>query len=213
MSRPLAVLRPEPGNAATAARIEAAGGTALRLPLFAVRALDWTPPDPQQYDALLLTSANTLRHGGAGLATLRALPVLAVGAATATAARAAGFTVVLTGDHDAANLLAQPHDFHRPLHLGGRDRIPTGATAIAVYVSDALNIAPAAIATLDGSVVLLHSARAAHRLAELVDPARLRIAALSPAVLAAAGPGWDATIVAPTPTDAALVAAALSLAD
>ena len=35
MSRPIAVLRPEPGNGATVAAIEAAGGMAIRLPLFA----------------------------------------------------------------------------------------------------------------------------------------------------------------------------------
>ena len=39
----LAVLRPEPGNTATAGRIEAAGARAIRLPLFAVKALDWVP--------------------------------------------------------------------------------------------------------------------------------------------------------------------------
>jgi uroporphyrinogen-III synthase len=37
MTRSLAVLRPEPGNAATAARIEARGLTAIRLPLFEMR--------------------------------------------------------------------------------------------------------------------------------------------------------------------------------
>ena len=79
MSRAVAVLRPEPGNAATATRVEAAGLAAIRLPLFAVRALDWTPPDPAAFDALILTSANTPRLAGPGIDSLASLPVFAVG--------------------------------------------------------------------------------------------------------------------------------------
>ena len=220
MKRSLAVLRPEPGNTATAARIEAAGYRALRLPLFAVHALDWAPPAPADFDALLMTSANTLSHGGPGLATLRGLPVLAVGATTATAARAAGFDVMLTGDRDAGDLmrLARDHGVRRALHLGGRDLTPTHGDAVArtipVYASDALPIATASIAALDGTVALLHSARAARRLGELIeDRTRLRLAVLSPAVGDAAGGGWDAIAVAAAPTDAALIAAAVTLAD
>ncbi len=81
--KPLAVLRPEPGNAATAARIAAAGARTIRLPLFAVGPLAWTPPDPAVHDALLLTSANAVRQAGPGLAGYRTLPVHAVGAAPA----------------------------------------------------------------------------------------------------------------------------------
>ena len=66
MTRPIAVLRPEPGNAATADRIAALGLAAIRLPLFEVRALDWAPPDPAGFDALLLTSANAPRLAGPG---------------------------------------------------------------------------------------------------------------------------------------------------
>ncbi|MEG3088447.1 uroporphyrinogen-III synthase [Sphingomonas sp. PB4P5] len=216
----LAVLRPPPGNAATTARIVTAGHRALCLPLFAVRALAWTPPDPAHHDALILTSANTLRHGGHGLAPLRALPVLAVGEATAAAARAAGFDVLLTGERNAAHLLALAagHGITRALHLGARERtMPDSETvtaSIAVYASDALPIAAAQIAQLDDTVALLHSARAARRLGDLVaDRATVRIAALSHAVLHAAGPGWAAVTVATTPDDAALIAAAIALAD
>ncbi|MEN2787813.1 uroporphyrinogen-III synthase [Sphingomonas qilianensis] len=214
------MLRPEPGNAATTARIVALGCQALSLPLFAVRPLAWTPPNPAAHDALLLTSANTLRHGGAALTTLRALPVLAVGQATAAAARAAGFRVLLTGDTGVAPLLqhAATHQIARVLHLGGRERTRTDSAlltaTIAVYASETLPILPTQRAQLEGSVALLHSARAARRLAELItDRARLRIAALSPAVRDAAGSGWDAAIVARAPDDAALIAAAITLAD
>jgi uroporphyrinogen-III synthase len=218
--RPVAVLRPEPGNAATAARAEAMGLTAIRLPLFAVRPVAWHCPDPAGHDALILTSANAVRHGGPALAGLRGLPVLAVGAATAAAAREAGFEVVETGDRDATALiaLADARGVARALYLGGRERmVPPGGpitAAVTVYASDALPIPAEAIRHLSGTVVLLHSARAARRFAALArDRDRYRIATLSPAVRDAAGPGWDAIAVAAAPVDAALLAAARSLAD
>jgi uroporphyrinogen-III synthase len=218
--RPVAVLRPEPGNAATAARAEALGLTVIRLPLFVVRAVAWHCPDPADHDALILTSANAVRFGGTALASLRGLPVLAVGAATATAARYAGFEVVETGDQDAAALiaLADARGFSRALYLGGRDRMvaPGGpiAATVTVYASDALPIPTEAIEQLQGAVLLLHSARAARRFVALADERHLyRLAALSVGVRDAAGPGWDAAAVAAAPSDAALLAAARSLAD
>ena len=57
------------------------------MPLFSVESLAWKVPDAASFDALLLTSANAVRQAGAGLTQLRGLPVHAVGAATATAAR------------------------------------------------------------------------------------------------------------------------------
>ena len=77
MNRPIVVLRPEPGARATVARIEALGGHALAAPLFAIRPLPWTPPDPADHDALVLTSANAARMAGAGLARVAALPAFA----------------------------------------------------------------------------------------------------------------------------------------
>ena len=174
---------------------------AIRLPLFEVRAVAWTPPDPAAYDALLLTSANAVRFGGAGLDAFKRLPVLAVGSNTASAARDAGFDVMAAGEADAAALaaLAAARGVTRALHLGGRDRsIGTGgpiAEAITVYANDAVPIAAPQLAGLAGAVALLHSTRAAHRLAALVDAhgvARdaIRIATFSAAIAAAAGSGW-----------------------
>jgi uroporphyrinogen-III synthase len=34
------------------------------MPLFAIVPLDWTAPDPAQFDGLVLTSANAVRHAG-----------------------------------------------------------------------------------------------------------------------------------------------------
>jgi len=211
MPRPIVVLRPEPGNAATATRVEQAGLVALRLPLFCVAAVAWTVPDTTQFDALLLTSANAVRHGGEGLARLRELPVVAVGEATARAARAAGFTVLLTGSGDAASVTAATTG--RLLHLAGREHhAVAGATTIVVYATEPMPIDGSLFA---GNVALVHSARAAARLAAIVEgEAResIVIAALSPAVAAAAGDGWRAVEASDMPRDEALVALAVRLA-
>lgn len=216
MSLTLAVLRPEPGNAATAARATAAGYAVLRLPLFAVVPLDWSAPDVRDHDALVLTSANSVRAAGAALRSLATLPVIAVGEQTAAAARAAGLSVAATGSSDAealASLLAA-RGIARALHLGGRERTPVGGVtrAIAVYASEPCAVAPVDVAGLAGSVALLHSARAATRLGTLLDSAevpraRVTIGAFSAAIAAAAGSGWRALAVAASPSDAALFAA------
>jgi len=219
MTRPLAVLRPEPGNTATADRVEALGLQAIRLPLFAVRALSWTPPDPADHDALLLTSANAVRFGGLDLADFLSLPVLAVGEKTAESARLAGFDVMAAGDSDGAAMLAlaSTRGLSRMLHLGGRDRAIEAhrpvTRAIPVYASEEVPVAAERIRRLRGATALLHSARAATRLGALIDThaiarAEIAIAALSPAVAAAAGTGWANIAIATVPTDAALIDAA-----
>jgi len=60
--------------------------------------------DDADYDAVIVTSANALRAIDAPLHRLLKLPLFAVGAHTAEAARAAGFSQVLTGKGDAAAL-------------------------------------------------------------------------------------------------------------
>ena len=215
MNAPAAlVLRPEPGNAATCARLAAAGIVPHPLPLFAARPLAWSPPAPAAYDAVLFTSANAPRLAGTPLRALTRLPALAVGAATAAAVRAAGFAVALTGTSDAAHLLedARAAGFHRPLHLAGREHHATGATTIPVYATDPVPLTPRALAAAikAAPIALLHSPRAAAHFAMAIDAAgidrsRVGIAALSPAVLAAAGGDWAWTACPDTPDDAALV--------
>lgn len=220
MSRRLAVLRPEPGNAATASRAEAAGYEVLRLPLFAVVPLAWTPPNAREHDALVLTSANAVRHAGAALARFAALPVIAVGEQTAAAARDAGLAVAAVGTSDAAALseLLAGRGVTRALHLGGRDHavVPGVARALAVYASEPVDVDVADLATIAGHTALLHSPRAAQRLGELLDTARIpratiTLAAFSPAIAAAAGAGWRAVAIAAAPTDAAQFAAIVAL--
>ncbi len=221
MSRRVAILRPEPGNAATAARLRDAGFDPIPLPLFVVRPLDWMSPDAAAFDGLLFTSANAVRHGGPDLASLLDLPVLAVGSATADAARSAGFTVEHTGSTDLADLLRDTPDFVRLLWLSGHDRTaiehPTLAAIVPVYVSDPVVWAADAAATLQGSVALIHSARAGMQLAAAlaghgIARHTVRIAAISRKAAIAAGPGWDRIAVAATPDDDALIDAARALA-
>jgi uroporphyrinogen-III synthase len=208
MTRSIGVLRPEPGNAATADRIEARGRTALRLPLFAVRPVEWSSPDPARYDSLLLTSANAVRHGGPALTSLTQLPVHAVGPATAAAARVAGFEVMTVGDA-GVEALQLPG---RVLHLTGREhRARTGTDTIVVYASEALD--PDLGALRDG-IALIHSARAGQLLARrLTDRSRISLAAISDMAARAAGSGWRTVAVADRPADAALIDAAIRLAD
>ena len=218
MTRPLAVLRPEPGNAATARAIEALGRRAIRLPLFRIVPLAWDGPPATDHDALILTSANAVRQAGAALQAYATLPVHAVGAATAAAARAAGLHVVATGNADGRALLdaAGRAGVRRALLLTARDRAVAGHPVLsaihAVYASDPVEGIDAAM--LRSTVALVHSQRAARQLTMLAtDRAATAVAALSPVVAEALGTGWRAIAVAARPDDAATIAAAAALAD
>ena len=65
MSGFVLAVRPEPGLAATMAAGKAIGLNMIGYPLFEVRPLAWKCPDPTEFDALLIGSANAIRHGGA----------------------------------------------------------------------------------------------------------------------------------------------------
>jgi len=218
---PLIVTRPEPGNSATMARATALGFDAHAMPLFAARALPWTAPAPQDFDAMLLTSAQAVRLAGPQLSRFAPLPVYAVGAATAEAAKAAGLTLVQTGNADAQSLLdgmtsGKPA---RILWLCGRERSefdPRGLALepVACYAVDAVEPSPAWVQLVSAPAVLLaHSARAAQRIADLVGPQRahLTLVAISPAVAAAAGEGWGELAATAAPTDASMLALAHAL--
>lgn len=221
MTRAIAILRPQPGNATTAQAVRALGLEAVESPLFAVQPLPWSPPPAGAFDALLLTSANAVRHGGPGLRSLRSLPVIAVGAATAAAARDAGFDIAHIGTRGVAALLDAASGCNRLLWLAGRERTaidhPALAATIAVYAANPCPLTPAAAMSLAGGVAMVHSARAARQLgAELdrlgVARATLRIAAISAPVAAASGDGWAQIAIADAPNDTALIATARALA-
>jgi uroporphyrinogen-III synthase len=209
------VLRPEPGASETVRKARERGLEAISVPLFELEPVSWQAPGPEQFDGLLLTSANAVRLAGEGLHGLRGLPVCAVGEATADAARNAGFRVAMTGDSGVAQLLAALPSGPRLLHLCGADRKPVACatqtiTEMVVYQSTPIE-APQLFA-MSGSVTLIHSPRAGERLAELVsDRASISIAAISPAAAEATGSGWKSVAIADRPTDEALLALAARL--
>lgn len=213
--RRVAILRPEPGASRTLERALALGIDAFAVPLFAVEPVAWQAPKAGAFDALLLTSANAVRHAGPALAGLAHLPVHAVGPATANAARAAGFDVVTVGTGTISDLVATLDPGARLLHLAGEDRADLGvasATTVIVYRARAVD-SPPGLALIAGQVAMIHSPRAARRLGELLDHAgvaraRVAIAAISGAAAAAAGDGWERVEAAREPRDAALLALA-----
>ena len=210
------VLRPEPGASATVARARGLGLDAVSIPLFEVEAVAWEAPDPAAFDALLLTSANAIRLGGPALEVFRALPVHAVGSATAEAARAAGFAIASSGSGPVDKLIEQLEPGLRLLHLSGEDRrIPTRPRqvieAVPVYRSRAIE-PPPSLARTSGALVLVHSPRAGQRFAELIeDRRRIAIAAISAAAAEAVGSGWVEVHIAAEPGDDALLALAARL--
>ena len=190
------------------------------MPLFEVEPMAWQVSDPNAFDALLLTSANAVRQGGDGFGGLLALPVYAVGEATAAAARGAGFEVAGMGDGGVDRLLESVPPGLRLLHLCGEHRTaPQSRPTTAVPVYRAVEIAaPEGLARIVGQTVAVHSPRAAARLAELADRAGIgrravRIAAISEAAALAAGPGWERCAAADQPNEAALLALAARLCD
>ncbi|MGA1807467.1 MULTISPECIES: uroporphyrinogen-III synthase [Sphingobium] len=218
--RPLIILRPAPGAGRTADKAMAMGLAVRLCPLFAAEALAWTPPPAGDFDALLVTSAQTVRSGGAVLQAYRALPTYAVGAATAEALRAAGFVDPVAGDGDASAIAARiAADGHRAvLHLSGETAAPMDAgplrvTRIPVYRMMPLPCDPL---ELSGGVLLVHSAAAGGRLAEILaenQRATCEVVAISPAALAACGSGWGSAQAADAPNDAAVLALARRLCE
>ena len=220
--RRLVILRPEPGASASVERAKRLGLDAVSMPLFGVNPLEWTPPDPNIFDAVLVTSANALRHAGAGLDLFRHLPVHAVGEATADAAREAGFADVAAGKSDVDALLASLPSGLRLFYPCGRDRRDLSAArqailSVPVYAAEALPM-PEGFADIADAVVAVHSPRAGERLAELADTAGIarssvRIAAISEAAASAAGSGWETVMGAAKPNDAALLELAARLCE
>jgi uroporphyrinogen-III synthase len=213
MSRPLLVLRPAPDAAVTATRAEALGLTAIVRPLFGGVALPWVPP-AGDFDAVMMTSANAVRFGGSGLAAYQGLKLFTVGQVTADAAAAAGFTVIDPGRAGVDALLMQiaAEMPRRILHFTGRDQTPYAdprfvVVRVIVYAMEPLP-APALPPT---AVALLHSARAATRLAMIIpDRAQVDIVAIS---ASAAGTGWRSVQWPDVPSDAAMLALAAPLCE
>ncbi|WP_088306675.1 uroporphyrinogen-III synthase [Novosphingobium sp. B 225] len=218
---PLIVIRPEPGCAATAEAARALGLETVAQPLFAIEPRSWQAPLAADFDALLIGSANVLRHGGRGLDALKNLPVYAVGETTAQAARERGFTVAASGSGGLQAVVDMlPPGTRHVLRLAGDERVPlTLPKAMTMeervtYASVPCPFTPGLIDLLRRpAIVAVHSAEAMrHLTAQCVSHAirrsPLRIAALGPRIAQAAEAGWGEVAVAQAPNDKALLALA-----
>lgn len=131
MSKIVLVTRPEPGAAATADMLTRLGHVPLLAPMLTITARVLStaagptaagPATHPPVQAVLITSANAI----ASMAAFdRALPVLAVGDATAARATQAGFARVTSAGRDAAALTALACAVCRP--GAGPLLLPTGA--------------------------------------------------------------------------------------
>lgn len=215
------VIRPEPGCTQSLSALNDMDVPALGFPLFEVRPQPWEMVEPDGFDALLIGSANALRHGGAALSAYRGKPAYTVGQTTAEAARDAGLDVVANGTGGLQSVLELIEPGHPTLlRLAGQTRInlvpPDGTTIVerVVYASDAKPM-PADLATRlrKPAVVLLHSAEAARHFAaccdgKAIDRSQIALAAIAQRVADAAGNGWSSVNWAETPEEGALLALA-----
>jgi uroporphyrinogen-III synthase len=218
------ITRAQPGAQATAARVRTLGLEPIVEPLLEVRPLACGEIDLASAVALAFTSANAVA-AFAARSSARDRPVFAVGAATAAAARQAGFVDIVCGDGDVADLarLIAAHPLSASgtiLHLSAAEAAGdlVGALAaggvearrVVLYETIARPEGPAARAALASSdLALLHSPRAAgilrERLAGWPTP-RLVVLCLSPAVAAPLrDAGFARLEAASAPTEAALV--------
>ena len=130
----LLLTRPREDSLALAEVLARHGVDALIEPMMTIRIDKGMRLDPSGVQAILLTSANGARALAAAAPdrAARKLPVLAVGCATARAARDAGFGSVTAADGDVDALAALALDRLRPesgrlIHVAGR--IATGDLA------------------------------------------------------------------------------------
>lgn len=220
MNKRVFVLRPQPGLEATLGAAARLGIDAAGLPLAEVCAVKWHPPNDDSFDALLIGSANAIRHGGDALARWRGHEAMVVGEATAAAAREAGLEVVATGSGGLQSLLDDCNFGVQPtrlLRLSGEKHVPLSppsGVAIdtrVVYRVEYLELSDQQADSMrDGGIILLHSAEMARHFAKQFEQQSLRkerfaIAALAPRIAEAAGDGWRELGVSSTPTDKALL--------
>lgn len=221
MSMPLVAIRPEPGLSATLERARAMGLDVMGYPLSQAVPCEWSLPDVAGIDGLLVGSANAFHHGGSQLQSLRHLPVLAVGGATARAARDAGFTVEFQGQGGLQQVLdgldAQPRHL---LRLSGEAHIALDRpdhiqlTEIVMYRVQYLGINTELEKFLrQEACVMLHSAGMAEHLGDEfqrlgIPRGNTRLVALGPRIAAAAGTGWGKVESAINPDDRHLLALA-----
>lgn len=227
---PVLVTRPEPGGSATAARLAARGYAPVLAPLLTIETFARSLPAAETLRGILVASGQAIP----ALPDLyHPLPLYAVGDATAAAARAAGFTQVVSAGGKAEDLAALIiRDLPRagaPLMLAtGKnqgDRLKTILQAFGfevikeeVYAARSVTALPAAavhfLREAEGGWVLLFSRETAlcfRRLCQATALAaslgRFRLGAISQTVAdAAQGLPWAGIHVAMQPTEQAVLA-------
>ena len=214
-------IRPEPGLQSTLQLGRELNLAITGRPLFEVIPRQWDAPDPAQFDALLVGSANAFRMGGAALEDLTDLPVHAVGEATADAAREANFQVAHVGEGGLQKVVDAEKGKIRFLRLAGQEHVELkhpkriAIETRVVYEVRTLPLTGSDEVSLRSSTptVLLHSAAAARHFASEVDRrdlerGRIALACIGPRVEAEVGDGWAKVESAPQPDDASLLALA-----
>jgi len=214
------VLRPEPGNTRTCDAARARGLSPHAAPLFAYVSLDWHLPDGITWNGLLIGSAAAITQGSTTLEALRPIPVHAVGAATARAAQAAGFTVSTTGG-GGLQPLVDTLPPGRYLRLTGEAHVPLAPPSgvqidnVIAYGAQPQPLDPLTIAQIRAGPVLalLHSAEAARHFAQQcaahgLPRGTIALACLAPRIAQAAGDGWRTIGIAQTPDDDAVLSLA-----
>lgn len=231
MTLRLAVTRAEPEASRTASRIDARGGQAVLAPLLTIEPNAQLDASLDGVQALLFTSANGVRAFGT---PKRDVAVFAVGDATASAARNAGFTNVQTGEGDSEALARLAIASCDPragkiVHVSGMHIAGDAAGVLTqagfsaerriAYEARAATALPPNLAARLASTpphldrVLFHSARAAEiftSLARAETPALMAVCLSEQVASAAKLSPWARVIVAARPREDALLEAALA---
>jgi uroporphyrinogen-III synthase len=221
----VAITRAAPGASQTAKLVRARGAEPVLAPLLTIEHRPFDT-DITGAQALIFTSGHGVSAQWLRNPEQRNVTVLAVGDATAEAARRMGYSGVLSADGDVASLVEQAKHMLDPargslIHISGAHvagNLVAELTAVGfsverriAYEAVAASALPEAFASqLD--IVLFHSARAAEVFVSLGAPnaGALTAGCFSEAVAEAAGKtAWKRLIVAPAPREEALLAATL----
>ena len=188
-------------------------------PLFAVRALAWTPPDPAGFDAVMLTSASAARQASDGLAAVHATcPAMRSARRPRPPPRKRASPTSGSGPDDGAALLLMMAED------GVRARLPSlrrrtisrsampdvAITRVPVYAAEARR-PPAGAGGGHARPAPFAPRRRACSRDWRATGRRIRIAAISARTARAAGEGWQAVRPSPRPRDQALLELAAKL--
>ncbi|MFT8736407.1 MAG: uroporphyrinogen-III synthase [Zymomonas mobilis] len=229
--RRLLVLRPEPGATTTTELAQKEGWLVATTPLAKAVSVPWAIEKNLLFDAVMVTSAQAIYHGGTELDKIKDYPLYAVGKATAKAAGLAGFQSIITAEGNGESVLQYLKRDKRMRILRLCGEIYKDYTAeknsreenrqfLIKILYRMQNIAclptEACQALVENAIVLLHSSRFAQQFRLLlaktdINPDEVQIAVISPTVAEQVGKDWRAVAIAEHPDDMYLLKAAASL--